>query len=1009
MLTLSFSLAAQSVQQPLPEIDIRMDNLKSQRIADNVQSRQLKAGEDLKAVFPGLAVDWNLFTGNPKMVRSVEQFLTEPSAETPTRIALDYVRSKSEIFSLSNPDLDDLRITRDAVTKKTGRRRLIFQQQLKGIDLLGGEMQFNLTSKGEIINCGSDFIPSLADAVNKTKPKIKANQALQIAAGTIEVRIPDVLPIVSGPEGTAQTTVFEGGGDFSEDPRIQLNYWAINRSDVRLVWRVTLGAQNSPFLYQVLVDATDGTLLQRTSLTNSEVAPGPKWRVFTSDSPAPFSPGPGRPLGTQAPFVTRELVETNGDPAASPAGWIPAAGTTTTGNNADAFIDTNGDGTPEAPRPTSATQNFDFPLDLTLPPSDPDNQRSAVVNAFYWANLYHDRLYNLGFDEAAGNFQTNNFGLGGLGGDAISIRVQSGFDNSFFATPADGSPGIWWAFTFSGPNPDRDAALDQEIAIHELTHGLSNRLAGGLSGLQAQGMGEGWSDFYALALLSQPGDDVNGTYAMGGYSMLNWVAEAPGWADNYYFGIRRYPYSTNMGQSPMTYADIDPAQFAADPLIPTANWLVGGAPNAVHQIGEIWCAALWECRANLINFYGFNIGNDLILQLVTDGLGLLTTNSPTLIQARDAILLADMVNNGGANQCLLWKGFAKRGLGPDATSPASFTTSGVVESFYTPVDVPTAAITAPTCPGSCDASVTLTVTGGYGTISYLWNTGQTTKDITGVCAGTYTIFITDDLGCMESRTFVVPEAVDHIPPVIVCPADIIVACDINPNTTGLATATDNCDPAPGITFTDATVNGDCEWLCLINRTWTATDTWNNQSSCTQQIQKNTLPLIEEALSKDVNGDGNPDPLVLGATSTTLTIGVESAACILKWMPADGGAIRGLKRGNQTVTADCKPGNNPVNPDGSLANPLMAEVLKLSLILRLDPDYGTTKLADLDCAFAPIVLQTVSATADIDELMRVANFALGNLVLVPHLTELTDGLACINATVDICAAKAGISR
>jgi len=36
---------------------------------------------------------------------------------------------------------------------------------------------------------------------------------------------------------------------------------------------------------------------------------------------------------------------------------------------------------------------------------------------------------------------------------------------------------------------------------------------------------------------------------------------------------------------------------------------------------------------------------------------------PTFISARNAIIQADTVNNRGINKCLLWKGFAKRGLG----------------------------------------------------------------------------------------------------------------------------------------------------------------------------------------------------------------------------------------------------------------------------------------------------------------------------------------------------------
>ena len=88
--------------------------------------------------------------------------------------------------------------------------------------------------------------------------------------------------------------------------------------------------------------------------------------------------------------------------------------------------------------------------------------------------------------------------------------------------PPDGVSGRAQMFRFIGPTVDRDGALDTEILIHELTHGLSNRLVGNSDGLiwdPGAGMGEGWSDFYALSLLNNTNaDDPNGKYAMGAYA-----------------------------------------------------------------------------------------------------------------------------------------------------------------------------------------------------------------------------------------------------------------------------------------------------------------------------------------------------------------------------------------------------------------------------------------------------------------------------------------------------------
>src|SRR4029077_5444420 len=137
-------------------------------------------------------------------------------------------------------------------------------------------------------------------------------------------------------------------------------------------------------------------------------------------------------------------------------------------------------------------------------------------------NLYHDRLYLLGFTEAARNFQNNNFGSGGVAGDRVRGEAQDsiGTNNANFSTPSDGGRGRMQMYIFPGPTPDRTSGLDHDVILHELTHGTSNRLhnnSTGLSSVMAGGMGEGWSDFYARALLSTADEDPNGIYTTGGW------------------------------------------------------------------------------------------------------------------------------------------------------------------------------------------------------------------------------------------------------------------------------------------------------------------------------------------------------------------------------------------------------------------------------------------------------------------------------------------------------------
>ena len=445
-------------------------------------------------------------------------------------------------------------------------------------------------------------------------------------------------------------------------------------------------------MFRVLVDVKTGAVLLRTSLTND--ISNASYRVHADatnfkplDSPSPFSPGHPTPSSAQPAEVPRNLITLQAiDTTASPNGWINDGGIDSYGNNVDAHLDlsstnpTYGIGT----HATSATRVFDFTMDLTQAPST--YQSAAITELFYLCNWYHDKLYALGFTESAGNFQQNNFSRGGLGNDAVLADAQdgSGTNNANFSTPSDGSPGRMQMFVFTGPTPDRDGDLDAEIVIHEHTHGLSNRLVGGgvgISALQPQGMGEGWSDFYGMALLSEAGDNVNGNYAAGGYATY----QLGGLTENYYYGIRRYPYSTDLTKNPLTLKDIDPGQASTHTGIPRSP-IIGTTANEVHNMGEVWCVTLWEVRAGLVNKLGWATGNQLVLRIVTDGMKLSPAN-PTYLQARDAIIQADLVDNAGANKNELWAAFAKRGMGASATVPANNTTTGVVEAYDLPDNI----------------------------------------------------------------------------------------------------------------------------------------------------------------------------------------------------------------------------------------------------------------------------------------------------------------------------------
>ena len=255
------------------------------------------------------------------------------------------------------------------------------------------------------------------------------------------------------------------------------------------------------------------------------------------------------------------------------------------------------------------------------------------------------------------------FSMGGGGGASIGIP-------SIMISQADGNlikPQITNGVnaTLQGPGglPGFSSSLDNGVIVHEYTHGISNRLTGGPGnsfclGNQEQA-GEGWSDWYALVMTTD-GNAVGST-ARGIGTYVSGEPVTGG-------GIRPFPYSTNMSVNPVTYDYIKTL-------------------SVPHGVGSVMCSMLWDLYWALVDAYGFDPdwengsgGNNLALQLVTDGLKLQVC-SPGFVDTRDAILLADELNNGGANACLIWEVFARRGLGYSADQGSSNSRSDGTEAY----------------------------------------------------------------------------------------------------------------------------------------------------------------------------------------------------------------------------------------------------------------------------------------------------------------------------------------
>lgn len=563
---------------------------------------------------------------------------TAPGASDAVGAARAFLAAGREVFGLSEAEIDALDAAKVYSTEGLGVTHVHFLQRIDGISVFRGQVRLNLDSRGGVLNVCGEYFPGLHVPDPAT---ISAEDALRIAAQGLGLtgEIPEVVERDAGGE---RRTVFAASDEYLERPVVRLVLAPEGDGDARLVWEATVHEAVSGWdnLYRVLVDAKTGEAVLRELLT---LYAGPA-------SPADAT---GNVFDCEDPGACgRSIVSFAGDPNASPLFWVGDNQSLSQGNNVAVRADFAGtDPTSEdAMADGGRRYEFDFPFTNSWETSGDygSDSDAGIANTFYWGNVIHDHWYALGFDEAAGNYQTDNFGRGGLGNDRVNADVQDNATRSFIRNNANWSPTNDGAEPrtnyYLWTEPERDGAFDAGVIWHEFGHGLSTRLVGGastqcLNGAQGGGMGEGWSDWVAINRFSGPTDDPDGPIVVGEYVTGN--SER---------GIRRYPYHVDLAINPLTY-----------------ERLCDDGTCAVHAEGEIWSVTLWDMRHDLIGQYGYGDGILFAEQLVIDAMKL-SPCSPNMIIMRDAILQADEQRYGGANTCLIRAAFARRGMGAGAWS-----------------------------------------------------------------------------------------------------------------------------------------------------------------------------------------------------------------------------------------------------------------------------------------------------------------------------------------------------
>ncbi|NMO18107.1 metalloprotease [Pyxidicoccus fallax] len=609
----------------------------------------------LRQSIPDLLVEVDESRGVVRSLTNPVGALTGPSSGDPLAIGLDFVQKHHEALGLELRDLTQLEVTDRVYSRDTGITNIYLRQTHKGLPVYNAQLQLNVDAEGRILGVHSDFLSSLDTSLASVEPRLGAGEAVAGLAKHLGVELRGTPRALKPEASVSKRTRVEVEGLSTEPIDAELVVVPVRRGEARLAWRFQVHTPDLQHDYDVTVDANTGEVWTRFDWVASD-----SYKVY----PVPVeSPNHTSPL---PPSDGRVTVTNPANSLASPYGWHDTNGVAGAeyqiprGNNVHAYEDRDANNAPPASEPScGATLNCVFAINLTAAPST--YIPAAVTNLFYWNNIIHDVTYQYGFNEAGGNFQVNNYGRGGAGNDYVRAEAQDGggSNNANFSTPPDGSPPRMQMYIWTAPTPDKDGDLDSGIIVHEYGHGISNRLVGGPSNVSClsnrQQPGEGISDFFSLWFTARPTDTATQGRGVGTYALNQPTTGV---------GIRTQRYSTDPAVNTWTYASIN-------------------GMAVPHGVGSVFTQAMWEAYWGLVGQYGFSAdlynaagtaGNQRFMRYFIQGMKN-TPCSPTFTQVRDGIIQAATSINAGADVCRLWRSFAAFGLGTDAVSGGSASTT----------------------------------------------------------------------------------------------------------------------------------------------------------------------------------------------------------------------------------------------------------------------------------------------------------------------------------------------
>jgi hypothetical protein len=266
---------------------------------------QLKALNSLQAAAGAtVQVRYNGLTATPSHLFNPTGYLSAPSNAPPETVARDFINRWKGVFRFSQTDVDTLRLKSRATLRDLGVTVLVFEQQASDLPVYHGEVMVNVNRAGQVIDVGSESFPQLQISPAFT---LTAAQAVAAAANALGVsnfnaqslgQTQVLRSFGDAPKVFATGERFSGGGVFTDEIVVLRTAFPMGDTARPAYLFALTTPQFNGIMWLNVVDAQNGQVLRRSSLTAFQRKTGGKLGGAPVPAPEPNLGPPGGGNGT---------------------------------------------------------------------------------------------------------------------------------------------------------------------------------------------------------------------------------------------------------------------------------------------------------------------------------------------------------------------------------------------------------------------------------------------------------------------------------------------------------------------------------------------------------------------------------------------------------------------------------------------------------------------------------------------------------------------------------------